>query len=185
VTAPSHDRYDVVVVGGAIAGGSTALLLLRQRPELRVLVVEKSRRFDAKVGEATTEMSGMFLTRRLGLWQHLELDHLPKEGLRYWFANESVSTHAEATETGGVVRSLVPSFQLRRDRLDQHVLDLAVAAGAELLRPARVRDLRIGFYEHDVEIETAGEKDSPSRGCAAAGSSTPAAAPASWGESSA
>ncbi|MCM2268873.1 MAG: tryptophan 7-halogenase, partial [Thermoanaerobaculia bacterium] len=122
--APRSERYDVVVLGGAIAGAATALLLRRERPSLSVLVVEKSRLFDAKVGEATTEMSGMFLTRRLGLWQHLELDHLPKEGLRYWFANERVSTHAEATETGGFVRSLVPSFQLRRDRLDQHVLDL-------------------------------------------------------------
>lgn len=159
--APRSDRYDVVVLGGAIAGASTALLLRRERPSLSVLVIEKSRLFDAKVGEATTEMSGMFLTRRLGLWQHLELDHLPKEGLRYWFANERVTTHAEATETGGFVRSLVPSFQLRRDRLDQHLLDLAVAAGAELLRPARVREIRVGSFDHEVEIETSGEKDAP------------------------
>ena len=160
MTATRPERYDVVVVGGAIAGGSTALLLRRERPELRVLVVEKSRRFDAKVGEATTEMSGMFLTRRLGLWQHLELDQLPKEGLRYWFADDSVERHEQATETGGFVRSLVPSFQLRRDRLDQHVLDLAVAAGAELVRPARVRDLRVGSFDHEVEIETGGEDGS-------------------------
>jgi flavin-dependent dehydrogenase len=161
VNAPRLARYDVVVVGGAIAGASTALLLRRQRPELRVLLVEKSRAFDPKVGEATTEMSGMFLTRRLGLWQHLELDQLPKEGLRYWFANGSVATHAEATETGGFVRSLVPSFQLRRDRLDQHVLDLAAKAGAEVLRPARMREIAVGSYDHEVAIEIAGEKGSP------------------------
>ena len=35
-------------------------------------------------------MSGMFLTRRLALWQHLEREHLPKEGLRYWFHNDKV-----------------------------------------------------------------------------------------------
>ena len=155
---PSRERYDVVVLGGAIAGASAALLLRRENPELSVLVVEKSRVFDLKVGEATTEMSGMFFTRRLGLWQHLELDHLPKEGLRYWFANERVKTHAEASETGGFVRSLVPSFQLRRDRLDQHVLDLAVEAGAELLRPARVGAIEVGKYDHAVEIETSGER---------------------------
>jgi len=158
-SAPSRQRYDVVVVGGAIAGAATALLLKRERPELSVLVVEKCRQFDSKVGEATTEMSGMFLTRRLGLWQHLENEHLPKEGLRFWFSNDAVRGHTEATETGGFVRSLVPSFQLRRDVLDQHVLDLAVAAGAELARPARVRDLEIGAFDHSLTLEPSGGAD--------------------------
>lgn len=152
--SPRRDRYDVVVLGGAIAGAATALLLKRERPSLSVLVVEKSREFDAKVGEATTEMSGMFLTRRLALWEHLEAEQLPKEGLRYWFANPRVERHDQATETGGFVRSLVPSFQLRRDALDQHVLDLAVAEGVELARPARVRDVRVGHFAHEVEIES-------------------------------
>ena len=51
--------------------------LRRELPQLRVLIVEKAEKFDEKVGEATTEMSGMFLTRRLALWSHLELEHLP------------------------------------------------------------------------------------------------------------
>src|SRR6476661_2179653 len=87
-------RFDVVVLGGAVAGASAALLLRRDLPRLSVLVVEKATAFDAKVGEATTEMSGMFLTRRLAQWQHLELEHLPKEGLRYWFGNDKVHGHA-------------------------------------------------------------------------------------------
>ena len=81
-------RFDIVIAGGAFAGASTATLLRRQRPDLSVLVVEHGRGFDAKVGEATTEMSALFLTRRLGLWEHLERENLPKEGLRYWFSNE-------------------------------------------------------------------------------------------------
>ncbi|HSM13579.1 MAG TPA: tryptophan 7-halogenase, partial [Thermoanaerobaculia bacterium] len=152
MTRAARERYDVVVLGGALAGSSTALLLRRENPGLSVLVVEKSRRFDSKVGEATTEMSGMFLTRRLALWEHLELEHLPKEGLRFWFANGSVTGHEQATETGGFVRSLVPSFQLRRDVLDQHVLELAAAEGVEVLRPARVESVRTGSFDHEVRI---------------------------------
>ena len=77
--------YDVIILGGAFSGASAAILLRREHPQLRVLIVEKSEAFDAKVGEATTEMSAMFLTRRLAMWHHLEAEQLPKEGLRYWF----------------------------------------------------------------------------------------------------
>lgn len=157
MTFPARQRYDVVVLGGAFSGAATALLLRREAPELSVLVVEKSRAFDAKVGEATTEMSAMFLTRRLALWRHLELDQLPKEGLRYWFANDRVEHHWQASEAGGFVRSAVPSFQLRRDALDQHVLDLAVAEGAELARPARAREVELGRFDHRVTIERGSE----------------------------
>jgi len=151
------ERYDVVVLGGAFSGSAAALLLRREAPELSVLVVEKGARFDAKVGEATTEMSAMFLTRRLALWEHLEREHLPKEGLRYWFVNERVRHHGEASETGGYLRSTVPSFQLRRDVLDEHLLGLAAGAGAEVWRPARAVDCALGEEGagHRVTVETA------------------------------
>ncbi|MEZ5313341.1 MAG: hypothetical protein R2862_06615 [Thermoanaerobaculia bacterium] len=109
------------------------------------------------MGEATTEMAAMFLTRRLALWRHLEKDQLPKEGLRFWFHDGKVRHHWEATEAGGFVRSAVPSFQLRRDLLDQKILDDAVAAGAELLRPARVRDVELGKFDHRVVIDSGEE----------------------------
>jgi flavin-dependent dehydrogenase len=140
--------YDVIILGGAFAGASAALLLRRDCPHLRTLIIEKQEHFDEKVGEATTEMSAMFMTRRLALWQHLESEHLPKEGLRYWFANDKVTGHENATETGGFLRSTVPAFQLRRDTLDEHILATAVAEGADLRRPARVRDVSVsdGFH---------------------------------------
>jgi flavin-dependent dehydrogenase len=153
-------RYDVVVLGGAVAGAAAAILLRRDLPRLSVLVVERAAAFDSKVGEATTEMSAMFLTRRLAQWQHLESEQLPKEGLRYWFGNDRVRCHAEASETGAYQRSTVCSFQLRRDALDEHLLATAVAEGAELRRPARAVDVdlgELGVREHRVTIEEDGE----------------------------
>jgi flavin-dependent dehydrogenase len=150
-------RYDVIVLGGAFSGASTALLLRRDAPHLRVLIVEKAEAFDEKVGEATTEMSAMFLTRRLRMWHHLEAEHLPKEGLRYWFTNEKVTGHANATEAGGFIRSAVPAFQLRRDTLDEYLLQSAVREGAELLRPAKVRDVKLADFDNTVTVEVDGE----------------------------
>ncbi|MFP5245386.1 MAG: NAD(P)/FAD-dependent oxidoreductase [Thermoanaerobaculia bacterium] len=149
-----QDRYDVVILGGAFSGASAAVLLRRELPQLRVLIVEKAEAFDEKVGEATTEMSAMFLTRRLALWQHLENEQLPKEGLRYWFSNDKVTGHANASETGGFIRSTTPAFQLRRDALDEHLLATAVKEGAELWRSAKVRDVVLGDFDHRVSIET-------------------------------
>jgi flavin-dependent dehydrogenase len=147
-------RYDVIILGGAFSGASAAILLRRERPDLSILIVERQAAFDEKVGEATTEMSGMFLTRRLAQWRHLEREHLPKEGLRYWFQNDKVHGHAEASEAGGFLRSTVPAFQLRRDALDEHLLATAVEEGAELLRPARVTDVELGSFDHKISIES-------------------------------
>jgi flavin-dependent dehydrogenase len=152
-----QDRYDVVILGGAFSGASTAILLRRELPQLRILIVEKAEAFDEKVGEATTEMSAMFLTRRLAMWHHLEAEQLPKEGLRYWFSNGKVTGHANASETGGAIRSTVPAFQLRRDALDEHLLATAVAEGAELLRPAKARDVTVGEFDHRVTLEVGEE----------------------------
>jgi len=51
VTSSEDLSYDVVIVGGAVAGASTAILRRRGNPNLRVLVVERLEKFDWKVGE--------------------------------------------------------------------------------------------------------------------------------------
>ena len=37
----NDSHYDVVILGGAFSGASTAILLRRESPQLRVLIVEK------------------------------------------------------------------------------------------------------------------------------------------------
>ena len=155
--------YDVVIIGGGFAGSSTALLLRRWLPDARVLIAERGTHFERKVGEATVEVSGYFLHRVLGLYDHLSRQHLPKHGLRYWFHRPESTDDAslfDLTEVGSAEMPHLASFQLDRPTLDQHLLDTAVAEGTEVLRPAKVLSVETGseveasgWPLHAVEIE--------------------------------
>src|SRR4029079_12992860 len=87
--------YDVLIMGGALSGGATATLLLRQNPGIRILILEKSTKLSRRVGEATVEVSAYFMGRVLGLTQYLNESHLAKQGLRFWFTKVEVKTFAE------------------------------------------------------------------------------------------
>ena len=138
-----ESSYDVVVIGGAISGASTAVMLRRRMPNLKVLVVEKNAAFDWKVGESTVEISAYFLTRELKLYDHLSREQLTKQAFRYWFNNEKVSCLREASETGPTQLARTPSFQIDRQKLDEHVIALAEKEGAEVWRPAKVADVAL------------------------------------------
>ena len=146
VNSPSTqyaDAYDVVVIGGALSGGATATLLLRQNPGIRVLILEKSTKLTRRVGEATVEVSAYFMGRVLGLTQYLNESHLAKQGLRFWFTNDDVRSLSEASELGPLYQVRVPSYQLDRAAFDEEVLRRAGVAGAQIVRPATVTDVQL------------------------------------------
>lgn len=154
---PERYDYDVVIAGGALAGAATAILLLREQPQLRVLVVEKSAAFGRRVGEATVEVSSYFLGRVLGLTQYLNEAHLVKQGMRFWFANSRTQTLADCSEIGGKYLSRVIAFQVDRAALDQEVLKRAAALGAEVWRPASVGKVQLNPGGRQiVEVKTNG-----------------------------
>src|SRR5580692_4612580 len=136
-------RYDVVIIGGALSGAGTAILLLREQPKLRVLIIEKSAAFTRKVGEATVEISTYFLTHSLGLARHLNESHLNKQGLRFWFANDRSKTMADCSEIGPGYLARVPAYLVDRAVLDEEVLRRACALGAELWRTASVQKIEL------------------------------------------
>ena len=128
----------VAVIGGALSGAATALLLKREDPTLSVLLVEKYEGFKRRVGEATVEVSGYFLTRVLGLTGFLTQTQLCKNGLRFWFDNEQTGDLGDCSEIGGKYLSTVPSFLVDRAVLDEEVLRRAIEEGVEVIRPATV-----------------------------------------------
>ncbi len=86
----------------------------------------------------------------LGLTQHLNEKHFIKQGLRYWFYNDAAPTLGECSEIGSKFNVRLPAYQIDRAVLDEEVLRRAVAAGAELRRPAQV----VG----KVELNAGGEQ---------------------------
>src|SRR6202049_1143067 len=142
-TTSENGNYDVVVIGGALSGGATATLLLQQNPGIRILILEKSAKLSRRVGEATVEVSAYFMGRVLGMTQYLNESHLNKQGLRFWFTNDEVKTLGEASELGPLYQVRVPSYQLDRAAFDEEVLRRATAAGAQLVRPATITDVRL------------------------------------------
>jgi len=138
---PRPAEFDVAVIGGALSGASTALLLKRADPSLRVLIIERDTAFKRRVGEATVEVSGFFLTRILGLTRFLTETQLCKNGLRFWFANADATDLSRCSEIGGRHLSMIPSFLVDRAVMDEEVLRRAVEAGVELWRPATVKSI--------------------------------------------
>ncbi len=154
---PAKADYDVIILGGAFSGASSALLLKRENPNLNILVVERTSAFNRKVGESTSEVGGCFLTRVLHLNPYLSAHHYQKHGLRMWFCKKAEDRVEDCTELGPKFQSRLPTFQLDRSLLDQHVLDLATEAGVELVRPATVREIQLAedAAHHQISFTTA------------------------------
>lgn len=154
---------DVVIMGGAFSGAATALLLKRKHPSARVLIIEKSEEFDRKVGESTTELSSCFMTRLLGLTHYLGHHHIAKQGLRMWFGNRPDQPFDDCVELGAKYQARLPTFQVDRSTLDQHLLEMAVDAGCKLVRPAKVTSFELdrshGSY---VTYESNGTRETTS-----------------------
>ncbi len=140
----------MAIVGGGLAGNLLARQLRRRAPSLRVLVVERATETDYKVGESTVEIATDYLVRRHGLASYLHDQHLPKNGLRFFFdTQERDASLFELSELGTDALPVVPSFQLDRKRLEADLLRWNEDSDVEIMR---------GFACRDLELSAAGEK---------------------------
>ena len=140
--------YDVVVLGGGLAGLTLALQILQRRPETRVLVIEKQahpvNEAAHKVGESSVEIGAHYFTRVLGQLDHFRTSQLPKLGLRYFFDADDPNDITTRTELGGNTFFPTESFQIDRGRFENHLGDEALKAGAHFVHGASVREVNLG-----------------------------------------
>jgi flavin-dependent dehydrogenase len=130
----------VVILGGGLAGNILARLLRRELPQVSVTLVEPRTTIERKVGESLVEAASKFLIQRLGLSTLLYQEHLPKNGLRFFFGEGPLE---ERSEIGPNSLGFHPSFQLDRPRLEASLLAMNAADGVEVLRGWRAVSVQV------------------------------------------
>jgi flavin-dependent dehydrogenase len=154
--------YDVVVLGGGLAGLTLSLQLKNAKPGISILVLER-RETEAstaahKVGESTVELGTHYLREVLKLTPYLEAHELPKHGLRFFFKNNTKEDIASRVELGPRLRLPVPSHQLDRGTLENYLMKLTREKGNELILGAKVSAVDISADNgHEVSYIKNGE----------------------------
>ena len=158
------DHYDVVIMGGGVAGLTLALHLRRARPDARVLVVERQQHpvpeTTHKVGESTVEIAAHYLRDILGLGDHLETRQIRKFGLRMFFSKHGNTDIAERVELGSSEFPPHATYQLDRGRLENELGRLCHEQGVDLLTGGRVQqvDLDADRPHHRLRVAANGEE---------------------------
>jgi flavin-dependent dehydrogenase len=144
-----------------MAGGLLARQLVRAVPGVRVGLFERDTRTSYKVGESTVEIASHYLIRRLGLSRYLYEQHLPKNGLRYFFDGpERDAALEELSEIGTVNLPFHPAFQVDRARLDADLLEMDRRDGVHVETGACVVDMELGEGQrpHRFAVEKGGRR---------------------------
>lgn len=145
-------KVDVAILGGGLAGNLLARQLRREVPNASVMVVEQSHERGWKVGESTVEIAAHYLLWKQGLASYLYDQHLPKNGLRFFFDNERRDAELTTMSEVGTDRPPpTPSFQLDRARIEKDLLRMNAEDGVDVRigHPARSLDLDAKTFEVD------------------------------------
>jgi flavin-dependent dehydrogenase len=157
---PKH--FDVVIMGGGLAGLSLAIQLKRKH-DIRILVLERNTfpvvEAAFKVGESTLEIAARYFAHHVGMRDHLEQDQLIKPGLRFYFSDGDNTRIERRAEIGHARTPKYRSYQLDRGRFENALATRARELGVEVLDGAKVGELTLGRAPdpvHRVQFERGG-----------------------------
>ncbi len=152
-----REKYDVLIIGGGLAGLTLALQLKQAKPDLSTLVLEK-RQHNApaathKVGESLSEMGSSYLREVLNLKAYLTEHQLPKFGFRFFFSPEHTGNIARRVEVGSKISNPYPSHQIDRGLLENELVRRLTDCGVEVVLGAKVTDVALSNAGHKIRFE--------------------------------
>jgi flavin-dependent dehydrogenase len=165
---PEHvlqPEYDIVIMGGGLAGLSLAIQLRRALPAASLLIAN-STSYPApeaahKVGESSVEIGAHYYDTILGFKEHLEDRQLRKMGLRFFSPHGDNNDISKRVELGPFENHIlpIPSYQIDRGRFENALAVQAGKDGAGFLDNCKVKEVDLGTdgAQHVVHLERAGE----------------------------
>jgi 2-polyprenyl-6-methoxyphenol hydroxylase-like FAD-dependent oxidoreductase len=149
-----HGHYDVAILGGGLAGLSLALQLKRQRPESRILLLDKrtepARLAAFKVGESSVEIGAHYYRDIVGVRDHLEEKQLRKLGLRFFLPAQGNSDITKRVEFCTPAHHTAYTHQIDRGLFENELFNRCFAEGIDAFRGFRVQDVELGDEKHTV-----------------------------------
>lgn len=143
----SKNPFDLVILGGGLAGLTLAIQCKQRIPDLNILVLEKHKHpvpeAAFKVGESSVEVAAHYFGEVLGLKDHILEQQLPKLGLRFFFPHGQNTAIEERLEIGGRRYPPAPSYQLDRGRFENFLAEHCKELGISFVDAARVRDVTL------------------------------------------
>ena len=156
-----ENQYDVTILGGGLAGLTLSLQLKQEKPDIKVLVLEK--REDAapeaafKVGESSVELGTHYLREVLGLKDYLDTEQLPKHGLRFFLSPKHKDEIHKRVELGPKEFLPVPSHQIDRGVFENDLVKMSRDIKNDVLLDAKVENVELGDDTHQVTYKKDGE----------------------------
>jgi len=139
-TAAHH--YDVVIFGAGLAGLSLARQLLMNTTKT-ILLLEKRTEVPSprqKVGEATVQLGGYYLSKTLDLEEHLFREHFVKYNLRFYWPSHARENTSYEDYSQSYIRDVsnIATFQLDRNKIERELLRLNLECNTFTFQPGVV-----------------------------------------------
>src|SRR4029450_8255838 len=155
-------EVDVLIVGAGLAGLTLARQLLLERPEMRILMLDRLAEVPSpkqKGGEATVQVSGYYYSLVVEMEEHLLLEHYLKYNLRFYWKTERGGDVWEDLSQSYIRKiSNIATYQLDRNKFEAAVLEKnRENPSFELIHP--MTDLQVDLGEngsHAFRFEAGG-----------------------------
>lgn len=151
------ETYDIIILGGGVAGSLMGISLMQKEPQLKVAIVERYASFSKKVGESTSDITTLYF-RQLKL-DHLLDKHPHKAGLRFLFNENQSDQMKDVSEFNSpTLKSSIGGRHLNRQVFDEDLLTEAEKLGCTVYRPAEVISHELKSFDYTLHIQSGGNE---------------------------